>query len=131
MIDSSDPEFQLFVRNAWQKTSAAELDALAAAMGDENFARHLAEEMVARTKPHEAIPEVYVRYRTVVRDGIAFFLSQVSRKRLIELALDQSSLDPDTDVQKRLVALAKRFATLHKLGQLIARNPNIDPAVRK
>ena len=131
MIDSSDPEFQPFVRNAWQKTSAAELDALAAALGDENFARHLAEEMVVRTKPHEAIPEVYVRYRTVVRDGIAFFLSQVSRKRLIELALDQSSLDPDTDVQKRLVALAKRFATLHKLGQLIARNPNIDPAVRK
>ncbi len=131
MFDLTDPELQHFAQNASQAASAKQLDALAAAMGDENFAQHLAREIVARSKPQGAIPEVYARYRTVVRDGIVFFLSQVSRERLIELALSQSNLDPDTDTRKRLLELAKRFATLHKMGQLIARNPNIDPAVRK
>ncbi len=131
MFNFSDTELMHIARHASQNTFAEALDALAGAMGDENFTRHLAQEIVTRTKPHEAIPDVYARYRTVVRDGIAFFLSQASPERLVQVALDQLSLDPDTDIQKRLLELAKRFATLHKLGQLIARNPNIDPAVRK
>ena len=66
-----------------------------------------------------------------MRDGIAFFLSQVARERLTELVLRQLALDPETDTRERLLELAKRFPTLHKLGQVIARNPNIDPAVKK
>ncbi|MDJ0803306.1 MAG: AarF/UbiB family protein [Desulfobacterales bacterium] len=131
MFDLTDPELRQFAVNISREASAEKLDALAAAMGDQNFARRMAREIVARTKPQEAIPEVYARYRSVVHDGIAFFLSQVSHERLVALALSQLNLPPDTDTRKRLLELAKRFATLHKLGQLIARNPNIDPAVRK
>ncbi len=131
MLDLSDPELKQFTANGTPEAPAERLNTLAAAMGDQEFAQRMAREIVARTKPQEAIPEVYARYRSVVHDGIAYFLSQVSRERLVELALSQLNLPPDTDIRRRLLELAKRFATLHKLGQLIARNPNIDPAVRK
>jgi ubiquinone biosynthesis protein len=104
---------------------------MAAAMGDEAFIRLVAREIVERTQPQRAIPEVYGHYRSVVRDGIEFFLSQVGRHRLMELVVSQLKLDPETGTQERLLELAKRFPTLHKLGQIIARNPNIDPVVKK
>ncbi len=45
--------------------------------------------------------------------------------------ISQLQLKSDVDTKNRLVELAKRIPTLHKLGQIIARNPNIDPAVKK
>ncbi len=107
------------------------IDALAAKMGDAAFGKLVAHEVVARTRPESALPEIYRHYRLLVRDGIEFFLSQVSRGRLQELVVSQLKLDPDAPAQERLVALAKRFATLHKLGQIIARHPRIDPAVKQ
>jgi len=47
------------------------------------------------------------------------------------LVVSQLKLDPAAGNQERLLELAKRFPTLHKLGQIIARNPNIDPVVKK
>ncbi|MDZ7581186.1 MAG: AarF/UbiB family protein [Deltaproteobacteria bacterium] len=49
----------------------------------------------------------------------------------MELVVSQLKLDPEAGTQERLVELAKRFPTRHKLGQIIARNPNIDPVVKK
>jgi len=107
------------------------LTTLAAAMGDEDFTRFVAREIVECTQPQRAIPEVYGHYRSVVQDGIEYFLSQVGRCRLMELVVGQLKLDPEVGTQERLLELAKRFPTLHKLGQIIARNPNIDPVVKK
>ena len=67
----------------------------------------------------------------MVRDGIEFFLSQISCQRLIDLVISQLQLKSDVDTRERLVELAKRIPTLHKLGQIIARNRTIDPAVKK
>ncbi|MCG6906417.1 MAG: hypothetical protein LJE63_07315 [Desulfobacteraceae bacterium] len=114
-------------RDALQKN----LNAMAAAMGDEAFTAKVAREIVARTQPQQAVPEIYGHFRTVVADGIQFFLSRVNRRRLVELVVSQLELDPETGTQERLLELAKRFPTLHKLGQIIARNPAIDPAVKK
>ncbi len=108
----------------------AAIESMAAAAGDEVFARRMAREIIAHTQPQQAIPAVYARYRAVVRDGIEFFLSQVSRRRLVALAVSQLKLGPAVSHRVRLIELAKRFPTLHKLGQLIARNPHIDPAVK-
>jgi len=127
----SDRMLELFVQNASHETLQEKLKTLAAAMGDEAFIKHVAREIVERTQPQQAIPEVYGHYRSVVRDGIEFFLSRVDRDRLIKLVVSQLKLDPEAGTQKRLLELAKRFPTLHKLGQIIARNPNIDPVVKK
>jgi ubiquinone biosynthesis protein len=107
------------------------LNALASAMGNEAFGGCVAREIVARTRPHRAVPEIYDHYRHLVRDGIEFFLSRVSRRRLVDLVVSQLKMDPGAGSQERLLELAKRFPTLHKLGQIIARHPRIDPAVRK
>ena len=106
------------------------INAFAVSMGDEAFANYIAREIIARTQPHKAIPAAYARYRALVRDGIEFFLSQVNRPRLVELAFQQLQFPSSTAVQERLLELAKYFPTLHKLGQLIARNPHIDPVVK-
>jgi ubiquinone biosynthesis protein len=99
-------------------------------MGDKGFARRMAREIIAHTQPEKAIPTVYARYRPVVRDGIQFFLSQVSAKRLVALAVRQLKMGADVSKRQRLLELAKQFPTLHKLGQFIARNPHLDPAVK-
>jgi ubiquinone biosynthesis protein len=117
--------------NASSEALQEKLNTMAAAVGDEAFTKLAAREIVARTQPQRAIPEVYDHYRIVVRDGIEFFLSQVGRHRLMELVVSQLKLDPEAGTQERLVELAIRFPTLHKLGQIIARNPNIDPVVKK
>jgi ubiquinone biosynthesis protein len=104
---------------------------MADTMGDEAFCATIAREIVARTRPEQAIPGTYAHYHSLVHDGIEFFLSQVNRQRIIDLVYSQLTLDAETCCQERLLALAQRFPTLHKLGQLIARHPDIDPAVRQ
>jgi ubiquinone biosynthesis protein len=123
--------FEPFAASASPEALIAKLEAVATALGDEAFAKRLAHEILAQTRPEEAIPEPYARYRAVVRDGIEFFLVQVNRKRLVALAASQLQLNPAISPQERLVELAKQFPTLHKLGQFIARNPNLDPGVKK
>ena len=108
-----------------------QLTAMADSMGDAAFGAATAREIVARTRPEQAVPEKYARYRKLVRDGIEFFLSLVSRQRLIELVLANLALDPEITCQERLMDLAKRFPTLHKLGQLIARHPDLDPELKQ
>ncbi|MGD8445179.1 MAG: AarF/UbiB family protein [Desulfobacterales bacterium] len=107
------------------------LTTMAASVGEDAFVKLVAREIVERTRPQQTIPEVYDHYRFVVCDGIEFFLSQISCQRLIDLVISQLQLKSDVDTKERLVELAKRIPTLHKLGQIIARNPNIDPAVKK
>ena len=131
MFSHSDRTLQHFVQNASHAALQEKLNTMAAAMGDEAFIKLVAREIVERTQPQQAIPEIYGLYRSVVRDGIEFFLSQVGRHRLMELVVSQLKLDPEAGTQERLLELAKRFPTLHKLGQIIARNPNIDPVVKK
>ena len=131
MFNYSDQMILQFANNVSHEALEEKLNSMAAAMGEEAFAHRVAREIVERTQPHRAIPEVYRRYRSVVRDGIEFFLSRVSRRRLTELLIRQLRMDPEADTRERLLELAKLFPTLHKLGQLIARNPNMDPAVKQ
>jgi ubiquinone biosynthesis protein len=131
MFNYSDQMLQHFAQNASHDALQKNLEAMAAAVGDEAFTQRVAREIVARTQPQQAVPEIYGHFRSVVADGIQFFLSQVGRQRLMELVVSQLKLDPGAGSQERLLELAKRFPTLHKLGQVIARTPTIDPAVRK
>ncbi len=107
------------------------LQAMAKAFGHQNFKNRAAIEIVGRTQPEKAVPEVYAPYRPLVRDGIQFFLSRISIQRLQDLIISQLRMDVMSTTQERLLELAKQFPTLHKLGQIIARNKNIDPAVKK
>ena len=104
---------------------------LAQDIGVENFREKAAQEMVNRTQPDRAIPDVYQPYQALVRDGIQFFLSHLPLHRLVDVLVHQLQMARDSSAQERLLELAKQFPTLHKLGQIIARNQNIDPTVKR
>ncbi|BBO91327.1 AarF/UbiB family protein [Desulfosarcina ovata] len=129
-FDLPDPMLRQMIRTMSPAALRRQLIQMADTLGDEAFGARMAREIVARTRPDQAIPDTYARYRSLVRDGIEFFLSQISRRRMLDLVISQLAMDADTCCQERLLALAQRFPTLHKLGQLIARHPDIDPAVR-
>lgn len=127
----SDRMVRQFVLNASPEALQQKLDTMADAMGDQAFKKQVAREIVERTQPQKAVPEVYADYRSLVRDGIEFFLFHINRRRLMDLVISQLKLDPKSGTEERLLALAKGFPTLHKLGQIIARHPQIDPAVKQ
>jgi ubiquinone biosynthesis protein len=120
-----------FVLNASPEALQQKLDAMVDAMGEQAFKKQVAREIVERSQPQKAVPEVYAGYRSLVRDGIEFFLLHINRRRLMDLVLSQLKLDPETGTEERLLELAKAFPTLHKLGQIIARHPKIDTAVKQ
>lgn len=97
----------------------------------EKFKTRAAEEILHITKPSDIIPEIYGDYREIVHDGILFLLSNLSSARLIKLVVDQLLLKEDAAVEERLLHLAGHIPTLHKLGQIIARNRNVEASFRK
>lgn len=107
------------------------LTTIAHTIGVENFRKTAARQIVAGTQPERAIPDVYHPYRALVRDGIRFFLSHISLQRLLDVMVCQLQLDRECSAEERLLELAKQFPTLHKLGQIIARNQNIEPGVKR
>ncbi len=103
----------------------------AAGMQGAEFQEKAAEELLRETRPEEAVPEVYKEYRPIVKDGIRFLFSRLSQERIFGITADQLLMKQEVPVKERLIALAKQIPTLHKLGQIIARNRNTDPEFRK
>ncbi|MGD8845754.1 MAG: hypothetical protein PVI54_09595, partial [Desulfobacteraceae bacterium] len=95
MFDFSDRMVAQLAQKLSPNGLRQRLNALAATMGDGAFGRRVAREIVARTQPHRAVPVIYDHFRTLVSDGIEFFLSRISRRRLIDLVVDQLKMDPE------------------------------------
>jgi len=76
------------------------------------------------------VPEVYADYRPLVADALAFFLRHLSAPRLAAILAEQQALPSDTGVAQRLTALLFHCPTLHKLGQVVARNRKLDRELR-
>lgn len=127
---SSNP-IRLLAKIKDPKILRQKLNAISKTMGVVHFQKRAALEIVNHTQPERAIPEVYQPYRALVRDGIQFFLSHISFHRLLDLITHQLQMPEDSSPEERLLELAKSFPTLHKLGQIIARNQYIDPDVKR
>ncbi len=99
--------------------------------GMETFREQAAGEIVRITRPYDAVPDIYSEYRQIIHDGIVFLLSNFSPARLTAIVADQLLMEENSPVQERLIRLARQVPTLHKLGQTIARNRNVDESFRK
>jgi len=97
----------------------------------EEFRIRGTEEIIRMTNPCHVIPHIYNEYHQIVHDGISFLLSNISFPRFVSLAVDQLLMKSDISSEERLIELARQIPTLHKLGQIIARNRNIDKSFRK
>jgi ubiquinone biosynthesis protein len=76
------------------------------------------------------VPEAYVKWRPPVRDAMMFVVTRLSAARLAPKLLEQFELPENTPAETRLLRLIAKVPGLQKLGQVIARNQNLRPALR-
>ena len=76
------------------------------------------------------VPEAYVKWRPPVRDAMIFVVGHLSAARLAPKLLEQIELPASTPPETRLLRLIAKVPGLQKLGQVIARNQHLHPALR-
>src|SRR5215470_12067491 len=76
------------------------------------------------------VPDTYLKWRPPVRDSMMFVVARLSPARLAPKLLEQLELPLDTAPEARLLRLIAKVPGLQKLGQVIARNQHLRPALR-
>ena len=77
------------------------------------------------------VPEVHGHWRPLVHDAMLFVVSRLSASRLAPKIVEQIGLPPDTPPEVRLLRFIAKVPGLQKIGQVLARNRNLDPRVRR
>ena len=93
----------------------------------DTMARWIVDEIVPVEK---LVPQAYVAWRPPVRDAMMFVVARLSPARLAPKLLEQLELPLDTSAEMRLLRLIAKVPGLQKLGQVIARNQHLRPALR-
>jgi ubiquinone biosynthesis protein len=76
------------------------------------------------------VPAAYDRFAPLVTDGLLHFLGRLPQPRLEAIVVDQMALADDASADERLIALLRQCPTLHKLGQVIARQAGLPLELR-
>ena len=69
-------------------------------------------------------------WQPVVHDALLYFLDSLPQDRLLEKVVDLAYLPPDSPRGAYLTAFVAKTPSLQKLGQILARNPDISPDYR-
>jgi ubiquinone biosynthesis protein len=93
----------------------------------DTMARWIVDEVVPVER---LVPEAYIEWRPPVRDAMMFVIARLSPARLAPKLLEQIELPPNTPAETRLLRLIAKVPGLQKLGQVIARNQHLRPALR-
>jgi ubiquinone biosynthesis protein len=93
----------------------------------EAMARWVVDEIVPVQR---LVPDAYLRWRPPVREAMVFVVARLSPARLAPKLLEQLELPPKTSAEVRLLRLIAKVPGLQKLGQVIARNRHLRPALR-
>lgn len=76
------------------------------------------------------IPPAFDAYRALIVEAFDRFLSQLPPARQAEILLAQQALPAGSSSDQRLVACLKCCPTLHKLGQILARDKRLEQCLR-
>ena len=79
----------------------------------------------------EVVPEDYGQWLPIVHDALLFFLDHLGEERLLERILVQTELPDDAQRARRLLSFLSNTPTLQKIGQILARNPNLPQDLRQ
>jgi ubiquinone biosynthesis protein len=93
----------------------------------DTMARWIVDEIVPVER---LVPQAYLKWRPPVRDAMTFVVARLSPARLAPKLLEQLELPLDTSAEARLLRLIAKVPGLQKLGQVIARNQHLRPALR-
>ena len=111
---------------------AAVIEAALRSPAGEQLRETMAEWIVREIVPVEAlVPEAYATWRAPVRDAMKYVVTHLSAARLAPKLLEQLNLPPKATPETRLLRLIAKVPGLQKLGQVIARNRHLSPALRK
>ena len=77
------------------------------------------------------VVDKYEKWRPVVEDSFQFIFSHLSNGRLATKIREQLALAPETPPETRLLKLISKMPGLQKLGQVLARNRRLSPALRE
>jgi ubiquinone biosynthesis protein len=77
------------------------------------------------------VPAEYSRFRKPIREALTVFLNALSAAHQSTVLAAQASLPPTASVAHRLAVLARSCPALHKLGQILARDPRLTPSLRQ
>lgn len=79
----------------------------------------------------EIVPEAHAAYQPLVVDAVLFFLGRLTPARLDAITAEQWALPLSTPPTRRLGLVLRRCPTLHKLGQMLARDRRLTPELRQ
>jgi len=79
----------------------------------------------------DLLPKRYAKFNAPVVEGTIFVISSLPVARVADKIVDQLFLDPDIPPGRRLYTLVEDMPSLQKLGQVICRDPGIDPEFKK
>ncbi len=77
------------------------------------------------------LPESLAAWRPLLAEGMAFFLERLPEARLGAIVTEQLVLSEKTSAAACATALLAHCPTLHKLGQVVARQPGLDAEQRR
>jgi len=77
------------------------------------------------------VPPAYEKWGPPVREAMMFVVARLSPARLAPKILEQLELPRNTPAEVRLLRLIAKVPGLQKLGQVIARNQHLRPALRE
>lgn len=77
------------------------------------------------------LPEPLAAWRPLLAEGMAFFLERLPEARLGAIVAEQIALASSASAAARATALLAHCPTLHKLGQVVARQPGLDAELRR
>lgn len=77
------------------------------------------------------LPATLAAWRPLLVEGMAFFLEHLPEARLGAIVAEQLALAATAPAAERITALLAHCPTLHKLGQVVARQPGLDAELRR
>ena len=87
--------------------------------------------VIERLPAEELVPEKYAHWRPLVQDAMLFMFLNLSIDRLAPKLVEQIELPAGTLTGERLLKLIAKVPGLQKLGQVLARNRHLLPALRR
>lgn len=77
------------------------------------------------------VPKQYAAYRPLIAEALLFFVQHLPPYRVAPILVEQQALPGDATMSERLAALLRHCPTLHKLGQVVARDRRLAPELRQ
>jgi ubiquinone biosynthesis protein len=106
------------------------LQAMLDGPGRRMLRRNIGDAIIGMVPVESLVPDDAQRWRPLVADAMRFFFTRLSSPRLAAKIAEQMELPPDTAPEQRLMRLISKMPGLQKLGQVLARNPRLAPALR-